>query len=148
MSEDMDSGASRLDGRPHIIGNLRALIWLDARDSHFVHLTVSDDRLVLPETTKRNGLHLGFNDNPRSANFHPVALARCLEAMRRDGWEGLPAHDDLFIRNRHINQRDAVIEEYERHQEPRVPLSMRVWVRQSISEQCQREIDTVIERYA
>lgn len=137
-----------LNGRPHVTGHLRALIWLDGRDNHFVHLTVNDDRLVLPGSTKQNGLHLGFNDNPRSANYHPVALARALEAMRRDGWEGLPAHEELFIRNRHLNKRDEFIEEYEREQEARVSVQMNVWVRKSVSDECRRELDEVISRYA
>lgn len=103
----------------------KALIWIDRSDPRTVHLTVNDSRLVLPGSSKGPGLHLAFNDNPLSANYHPVALKRCLAALQGQGVTTIDL-ESIFVRDRHIAKRERVIGEWRRLQEPKVPLTIQV----------------------
>jgi hypothetical protein len=60
MAEAGAGGNVRLTGQVNV--------WFDANDPSEIHLTLNDHDLIHPETGK-DGLHLIFSANPRSANF-------------------------------------------------------------------------------
>lgn len=127
---------------------IHALVWMDLSDPKVVHLTTNDRRFVLPGSDKGPGLHLAFNDNPRSANYNPVALARSLEAMRRDGVNGVPEHHEIFIRNRHVNIRHEVIAEYEQFIEPRENIEATFDVPTSKADELRQDLQALQDKYA
>jgi hypothetical protein len=109
------------EGRHHL--SIEVSIWVDHQDPRVVHLVTNDDRFVLPGSTKGPGLHLAFNDNPLSANYHPVALKRCLSALQSHGMDVIDL-ESVFTRDRHIAKRERVIDEWHRTQEPRAEVGL------------------------